>query len=216
MCGNVELPRTSISTCYADEWKLLPRYPGQIGSDLGNRVPEQLLYLILRQAGYLHPGYPRQLPAHHLRIGQGVAGPPLLADLEVIEALTVAGIPQLAAALTDRHTRPPLRPPVRAVVLSGRRAGLPFLDVEGFVGRDPVVVLGEPVGLLAVEVDPFDAVGVAATHGHHVHRRHRCLPYPQVVGPQVSHPACGHDRQNAGAADNRRSSTAGLPSVVAV
>jgi hypothetical protein len=33
--------------------------------------------------------------------------------------------------------------------------------------------LREPVGLVAVEVDPFDAVAVTAARRHHVHRRHR-------------------------------------------
>ena len=35
------------------------------------------------------------------------------------------------------------------------------------------IVLGEPVRLVAVEVDPFDAVAIAAARRDHVHRRHR-------------------------------------------
>ena len=95
-----------------------------------------------------------------------------------------------------RHTRPPLRPPVRAVVVSWRGTGLPFLDVNGLVRRNTVVVPGKLVGRVAVEVDPFDVVSVAAAHRDHVHRRHRRLPYPLVAGPQVSHPARDRCRTN--------------------
>ena len=43
-----------------------------------------------------HPG---QFPAHHLGLGQGVAGPPLLADGEVVEPFALVGVPQRPATL---------------------------------------------------------------------------------------------------------------------
>ena len=39
---------------------------------------------------HLHLRHPGQFAAHHLGIGQGVAGPPLLADVEVVESLALA------------------------------------------------------------------------------------------------------------------------------
>ena len=48
----------------------------------------------------------------------------------------------------------------------------------------PSVGLGKPVGLVALEVDPLDVVGVAATRRHHVHRRHRPPPNLLVTGHQ--------------------------------
>ena len=87
---------------------------------------------------HLDLGYPGQFAAHHLGLGQGVAGPPFLADGEVVEPFALVGVPQLAATLADRHPRPPLRPPVRAVV--GRRRGtdLPFLHLTGSTGAMPL------------------------------------------------------------------------------
>ena len=78
--------------------------------------------------------------------------------------------------LADRDARPPLRAPVRPVVGARRGPDLPFLHLHRFHGRNTVVVLGEPVGLVTVEVDPLDAVAVAAARRHHVYRRHRRLP----------------------------------------
>src|SRR5262249_1115755 len=140
-------------------------------------------HLVFRQARHLNPGYPREFAAHHLRVRECVAGPPLLANVEVIEALAVTGMPQLTATLTDRDTRPPLRPPIRAVVFPGRRTGLPFPPLNGLVGRNPVESRGKPVALTAVRVAPLVAVGVPPARRHRIHRRHRHLPYPLVAGP---------------------------------
>ena len=43
-----------------------------------------------------HPG---QFPAHHRGLGQRLAGPPLLADGEVVEPFALVGVPQRAATL---------------------------------------------------------------------------------------------------------------------
>ena len=82
---------------------------------------KSLLHLLLGAPDHLDLRYPGQFPAHHRGLGQGVPGPPLLADGVVVEPFALVGVPQRAAPLGDRHARPPLRPPVRAVV--GRRAG---------------------------------------------------------------------------------------------
>ena len=52
----------------------------------------------------------------YLDVWKGVPGPPFPADVEVVAALAVAGVPPLAATVADRHPRPPLGPPIRAVV----------------------------------------------------------------------------------------------------
>ena len=85
-----------------------------------------------------------------LSSGQRVSGPPLLADGKVVEPVALVGVPQRGATLAGRDSRPPLRAPVRAVVG----------DLDRFHRRDAVVVLGEPVRLVAIEVYPFDAVGI--------------------------------------------------------
>src|SRR5271166_2162094 len=166
------------------EWKLLPWHSRQIRSDLGNRVPEQFLNPVLGQADHLYPGHPGQFPAHHLGVGQRVPGPPLLADGEVVKPFALVGVPQRAATLADRHQRPPLRAPVGAVIGPRRGADLPFLHLNRLSRDNTVVVLRKPIGLVAVEVDPFDAVGVATARRHHIHRRHRRLLGPLVAGPQ--------------------------------
>ncbi len=38
-------------------------------------------------------GYSGQFPAHHRGLGQGVPGPPLLADGEVVEPFVLVGVP---------------------------------------------------------------------------------------------------------------------------
>src|ERR1700756_2254741 len=73
-------------------------------------------HLLPRQPRHLHPGHPGQLAPHHLGVGQGVAGPPFLANIEVTEALAPPGMAQLTRALPARHPPPPRPPPVRAVV----------------------------------------------------------------------------------------------------
>jgi len=156
----------------------------QIGPDLGNRLPEQFLYLLLRQARHLHRGHPGQFAAHHLGIGECLAGPPSLADVEVVEALALAGMPQLSPPLAHRDTRPPLCPPIRAVIGPRRGTGLPLLHLNRLNRRGTVVFLFEPIRLVRVEVDPLDAIGVTAARRHHIHRRHRRLPYPLVAEPQ--------------------------------
>src|SRR5262249_41268291 len=122
------------------QWKLLPWHSRQIGPDLGNRIPEQFLYLLLRQARHLDPGYPGQFAAHHLGVGQGVSSPPFLADVEVVEALALAGMPQLSPPLAHRDTRPPLRPPVRAVIGPRRGTGLPLLHLHTLNSTNPLLI----------------------------------------------------------------------------
>ena len=74
--------------------------------------------------------------AHDLGLRQFIAGPPFLADVEVVESVAVAGVPQLTAPLADRDPRPPRR---------RRGTRLPLLDPDRLNGRDPVVVLREPI-----------------------------------------------------------------------
>src|SRR5262249_9580612 len=83
--------------------------------------------------------------------------------------------------------RSPLGPPVRAVIGTRRGTGLPFLHLNRLNQGDTVVVLRERIHLVAVQVDPLDAVGVAAARRHHIHRRHRRLPHPLV--PALSPPS---------------------------
>ena len=61
--------------------------------------------------------------AHDLGLWQFIAGPPFLADVEVVESVAVAGVPQLTAPLADRDPRPPRRPPVRTVIGAGGAPG---------------------------------------------------------------------------------------------
>src|ERR1700752_4746418 len=88
--GNVDVRRAIFSICYTRERKSFPRHSRQIGPDLGNRVPEQFLYLLPRDAPPPPLRHARQFPAHQLGLGQGLAGPPLLADVEVVEAFALA------------------------------------------------------------------------------------------------------------------------------
>src|SRR6478736_4754053 len=74
--GRVESPCRFRSTQCMSEEKPFPGYARQIGPDLGDRIPEQLLHLVLGHPGDLDPGCPGQLPAHHLGLRQGVPGPP--------------------------------------------------------------------------------------------------------------------------------------------
>src|SRR5262245_8128449 len=79
----------------------------QIGPDLGDRVPEQRLHLLLRQPHDLDLRHSGHLPAHDLGGWEGVAGPPLLAEVEVVEALVLTGMPQLSPPFAHRNMRPP-------------------------------------------------------------------------------------------------------------
>ena len=93
--------------------------------------------------------------------------------------------------------RAPTTPPAstgRRRLPAGHRFAIPRRERVG--RRSTVVVPGKLVGRVRVEVDPLDAVGVAAAHRDHVHRRHRRLPYPLAAGPQVSHPARDRCRTN--------------------
>ena len=51
------------------------------------------------QPDHLDLGYPGQFPAHHLGLGQRLAGPPLLADGEVVKPFALVGVPQRPATL---------------------------------------------------------------------------------------------------------------------
>src|SRR5258705_5166642 len=102
-----------------------------------------------------------------------ILGTPVISRRMVVEAFALVGLPQRAATLAVRDACPPLRAPVRAVVDGRPGTDLPFLHLDRFHRDDAVVVLGEPVGLLGVEVDPLDAVGIPAARRDHVHRRHR-------------------------------------------
>src|SRR6185503_19865900 len=163
--------------------------------------PEDLLHLLLGPSDHLHLRHAGQFSAHHRGLGQRVAGPPFLADGEVIEPFPLVGVPQRTAPLGDRHPRPPLRSPVRTVVDGRRGTVQPFLHLNRLNRGNAVVVLGEPVRLVAVEIDPFDAVALAATRRHHIHRRHRRPPSP-LVGLSLPAPD-GHVRQT-GAGDRGR------------
>jgi len=103
--------------------QLFPENSGQLGPRLGDRLPEDLLHLLLRSPHYLDLGHTGQFPAHHSGLQQRVAGPPLLADGEVVKSFTLIGVPQRPATLADRDARPPLRSPVRALVGGGRGTG---------------------------------------------------------------------------------------------
>ena len=164
---------------YAVEITSVPLPPDR-PLDLSDRVPKDLLDLLLQQAHYLDLRHPGQFPAHHRGLGQRLAGPLFLADREVVEPFALVGVPQRPATLADRHTSPPHRPPVRAVIGGGRGTELPFLHVHTPHWGNTVEVLREPVRLVAVQVDPFDALAVAAARRHHKHRRHRRPPSPLV------------------------------------
>ena len=55
----------------------------QIGANLGDRVPEDLLHHLLGQAYELDFGHTDQFSVNDLGIGLRVLGPPLLADDEL-------------------------------------------------------------------------------------------------------------------------------------
>ena len=59
--------------------------------------PEDFRDFLVRQAHHLGLGHPGEFAMAYLGVGQGVAGPPFPADVEVVAALAVAGVPQLAA-----------------------------------------------------------------------------------------------------------------------
>ena len=97
--GNVEPPCPFGSVYRTNSEKLFPWHSGQLGPGLGDRVPEQFLHLLLGSPDHLDLGYPGQFPAHHRGLGQCVAGPPLLADGEVVEPFALVGVPQRTAPL---------------------------------------------------------------------------------------------------------------------
>jgi hypothetical protein len=71
--------------------------------------------------------------------------------------VVVTGVPQQSATLAGGDPRLLLRP-----ASTGRRRGragtvVPFLHLDRVGGHDAFVVVGEPVGQVTVEVDPFDA-----------------------------------------------------------
>ena len=66
----------------------------------------------------------------------------------------------------------------------GGVADLPFFHLNGVGWPDAVVGLCESVCLLAVEIDPLDAVSVFLARRHHVHGRHRCPSGPSIAGSQ--------------------------------
>ena len=69
-------------------------------------------YLLVLQARHLGLGYLGKFAMAYLGFGRASPAPPLSADVEVVEALAVAGMPQLTATLADRDARPPLRAPL--------------------------------------------------------------------------------------------------------
>src|SRR3954465_6374587 len=108
----------------ARERQLFPGDSGQLGPRLGDRLPEDLLHLLLRSPDHLDLRHPGQFPAHHGGLQQRVAGPPLLADGEVVKSFTPAGggessttrppaaVPRTAPRLW-RPAPPPPPPPRR-------------------------------------------------------------------------------------------------------
>ena len=64
--------------------------------------------------------------------------------------------------------------------------GVPFLELDRFGGRNAIVILRKPLRLVWVEVDPFDAVRVAAALRDRVHRRHRQFPGSPAAGLQYA------------------------------
>ena len=91
-------------------------------------------------------GYPVSLRHAILGVRQGVPGPPCWR----IPVSRAARRRECAAARRDgcwqgrgaHHSASP----VRAVLGAGRGKGLPVLHLDRFVGRNALIVLGEPVG----------------------------------------------------------------------
>ena len=149
--------------------------PGRPG--LGHRVPE---------APPLCPWTGRRPRSSALRSAPGA--PPWLAARRVHHSCRFAKSSKRSPSSVCRRAPHRLLSGVRATTprASTARRGRPaghrsaILHLDGFQVRS-VVGLGEPVGLIAVEVDPFNAVGVAAAGCYRIHRRHRCLPGPLIV-----------------------------------
>ena len=95
----------------------------------------------------------------YLGSGRTSPPPPSLAGVDVVAPLAVAGVPVLSATLADRHLRPPLGPPVWPSSAPGGEYVPPLRPGLAQQVRS-VVVVGEPVRFVTVEVHPFDAVGV--------------------------------------------------------
>ena len=68
--GNVESPCPFVSIYRTNERKLFPRDTGQVGPDLGDRVPEDLFHLVLGPPDHLDSGHSGHLAAHHLGLGR--------------------------------------------------------------------------------------------------------------------------------------------------
>lgn len=134
---------------------------------------------LLGETHHLDSGYPGQSRRTTLASGSASRVPPFLADGEVVEPFALVGVRSAPRRLLT-GTRPTTP---RASMGRRRRPagpGLPFLHLHRFRRRNAVVVLGKPVGLVVFEVDPFNAVAVAAARRDHVHRRHRRLAGPPV------------------------------------
>jgi hypothetical protein len=134
------------------------------------------------------------------------------------QPFALLGVAQRTATLGDRHAGPPLRAPVGPVVDGRRGTDLPFLHLHRFHRRDAVVVLGEPVRLVAVEVDPFDTVAVAVARRDHVPPSPSPPPRLRRWSFSLTAPRWPRPTNRAGPPGSRLTEicTSELPSVTAV
>ena len=116
-----------------------------------------------------HSGFGRASPVHHSRrISKTSRRSP--------SRVCRRPPPRLLTGTRARHSARP----VWAVVGPGGAPVCRFSTWTRFHRRNPVVVLREAVCLVAVEVDPFDAVAVAAARRYRIHHRHHRLPFAIV------------------------------------
>ena len=155
--------------------EIIPWHARQIGPDLGNRLPEQVLNLLPRHPATSTLGTPASSRRTTLASGRASPVHHSWRMVKPSNRSPSSVLPQLRRDVAHRDARPPLRTPVGAVVGARRGAGLPFLHLNRLGRGQYRCSPREPVGLIAVKVDPLDAIGVATARRHHIHRRHRCL-----------------------------------------
>ena len=97
--GNVESPCPFRSVRRTNSGSYFLGTPASSALTWVTVSQKSLLHLLLGPPDHLDLGHPGQFPAHHLGLGQRLAGPPLLADGEVVEPFALVGVPQLPATL---------------------------------------------------------------------------------------------------------------------